>query len=201
MIIKIVCAGANFFDSLYKPDEKEMLVGVDGGIYNIVKMGLEVDYGLGDFDSCNIEEVIMHCKRVKIFPKEKDLGDLELAIREINNINHDKIIIYNATGGRLDHFLATLNIIIKYADYNIEIVDKKNKIRIINQNTCFKKGKFKYLSIFALEDDTIISLKGFKYNLKDYHLKRQDNLCLSNEIIKEGCLEVNNKKLLILETL
>lgn len=202
MIAKIVCAGVDSFESLYQQDESELMIGVDGGIYNIANLGLKVDLGIGDFDSCNIEDVIMHCKRIKKFPKEKDLGDLELAIEEIADLNVDKIIIYNATKDRLDHFVANLNILIKYAHkYDIEMVDAKNSIKVINKTSVFKKSKYQYLSIFPVEEGTIISLKGFKYNLSSYHLKLNDNLCLSNEIVDEGIIEVNNKKLLILETL
>ena len=200
MIIKIVAAGENQFSRLYRPDIDEMLVGVDGGINNIVDMGLTADLGIGDFDSCNIEEVVMACSKVKVFPKEKEKGDLELAVLEVKDIPHEKIIIYNGTGGRLDHFYAILNVLIKYSDAKIEVVDDLNLIRIIDHSIRLEKSEYKYFSFFALENDTIITLKGFKYPLSNYNLSIRDNLCLSNELIKDGYLEVNNKKLLVIET-
>ncbi|MGD9605207.1 MAG: thiamine diphosphokinase [Bacilli bacterium] len=200
MIIKIVAAGENLFSKLYHHDPDEMLVGVDGGINNIMQMGLTADLGIGDFDSCNIEEVVMGCSKVKVYPKEKEKGDLELAILEVKNIPHEKIIIYNGTGGRLDHFYAILNVIIKHSDANIEVVDDLNIIRIIDHPTKLKKREFKYFSFFALENDTMITLTGFKYPLTNYHLAIQDNLCLSNELVSDGFLDVNNKKLLVIET-
>jgi len=201
MIIKIVCAGNNHFEELYQKDEDELLVGVDGGIENILNLGLKVDLALGDFDSTDIEKVKAACSNVKVFPKEKDFGDLELAIIEVIDLDFEKIIIYNATGNRLDHFYATINVLIKYSDYNIEILDKSNSIKIIKNDTIIEKTKYKYCSLFAVEEDTIISLTNLKYNLTDYLLKRDDNLCLSNEIIEKGLIKVNNRKLIVIETL
>ncbi len=200
MIIKIVAAGDNLFSQLYSPDPEEMLVGVDGGINHIMQMGLTADLGIGDFDSCNIEEVVMACSKVKVFPKEKDKGDLELAIIEVKEIPHEKIIIYNGTGGRLDHFYAILNVLIKHYEAKIEVVDQNNLIYVIDKPTKLEKSHFKYFSFFALEDDVVITLRGFKYSLINYHLKMHDNLCLSNELLGDGYLDVNNKKLLVIET-
>ena len=202
MIVKIVCAGADFFEKLYKEDENEVLVGVDGGIYSIIKLGKTVNLALGDFDSCNIEEVVMHCDKVKIFPTAKDYGDLELAVQEVTNeYKLEKIIIYNGTGGRLDHFHALINVLIKYSKYNIEVIDDRNLIRVITNNTAIRKSNYTYCSIFPLEDQTKITLKGFKYPLNNYELKKLDNICLSNEIIDVGLIFVNDKKLLVIETL
>ena len=201
MIIKIVCAGVNEFSELYKESENEMLVGVDGGIYQIVNLGKKVDLAVGDFDSCNIEEVVMHCEKIRVFPKDKDYGDLELAIMEVKDLEFDKIEIYNATGGRLDHYQATINVLAKYNNLNIEVIDKRNRIRVIDSNINIDDNDFKYLSLFAIDEGTRITLNGFKYPLNNYLLNRLDNLGLSNEVLEEtGEIEVNNKRILLFES-
>lgn len=201
MIIKIVCAGANDFLSLYTEDENEMLVGVDGGIYEILKLDKKVDMAVGDFDSCNIEEVVMLCNKIRVFPKEKDYGDLELAIMEVKDCNFERIEIYNATGGRLDHYQATINILVKYFHLNIFVIDGRNKISVINQAITLKKDEYKYISIFAIDEGLRITLNGFKFELNNYLLNRFENLGLSNEIIKEeGTIELNGKRALLFKT-
>lgn len=198
MIIKIVAAGTNEFEELYTPDANELLVGVDGGIYNIINIGKEVDLAVGDFDSCNIEEVVLHCKNIRVFPKDKDYGDLELAILEVKDLEFSKIELYNVTGGRLDHYHSALNLIIKYLDLNIEIIDKNNRIKTINQSMTLKKSDCKYVSIFAIDENVRVSLTGFKYNLNNYLLNRMDNVGLSNEIIDETAkIEINDKRILL----
>lgn len=201
MIIKIVCAGINNFQELYTEDENEMLVGVDGGIYEIVNMNKKVDLAVGDFDSCNIEEVVMHCNKIRVFPKDKDYGDLELAVMEVKDLNFDKIQIYNATGGRHDHYQATLNVLAKYSDLNIEIIDKTNRIRVVDKPIKVIKGDNKYVSLFAIDEGVRVTLNGFKYPLTNYLLNKLDNLGLSNEILEdEGEIEINGKRVLLFET-
>lgn len=202
MIIKIVNAGVNCFKNMYRPDPDEFLVGVDGGIYNIIELGLGVDLAVGDFDSCNIEEVITHCSEVITYPKEKDYSDLELALQGVLQKGARRIEIYNATGGRLDHFIAALNLVIRFAHYNVEMFDERNHIYVIDKTTVIKKSHYKYCSFFAAEESVHISLSGFKYNLKDHLLLPLDNLCLSNEICdEEGKITFEGKKVLVMETL
>jgi thiamine pyrophosphokinase len=201
MIIKIVCAGFDEFKRLYTPAKKEMLVGVDGGINEIVRLGKEVDLAVGDFDSCNIEEVVMYCNKIRVYPKDKDLGDLELAILEVKDMKFDKIEIHNATGGRLDHYQACINILAKYADLNIELIDGRNRIRVIDKNIEIENSDYQYVSLFAIDDGARVTLTGFKYDLNNYLLNRLDNLGLSNEVIADKAkIEVNGKRLLMFET-
>ena len=199
MIVKIVCAGENHFKNLYKKDENEYLIAVDGGLSVISKMNLVADLAIGDFDSCDINEY--NCYKEKItYNKIKDESDLELALIHAFNLNFEKIVIYNATGNRLDHFYASILLLNKFSKKNIEIVNSNNKIKVINETTVFKKSEYKYISFFALEEDVVITLEGFYYNIKDYKLETSNPLGLSNEIKEEGKVVLNNKKVLVIES-
>ena len=199
MIVKIVCAGENHFKNLYKKDENEYLIAVDGGLSVISKMNLVADLAIGDFDSCDINEY--NCYKEKItYNKIKDESDLELALIHAFNLNFEKIVIYNATGNRLDHFYASILLLNKFSKKNIEIVNNNNKIKVINETTVFKKSEYKYISFFALEEDVVITLEGFYYNIKDYKLETSNPLGLSNEIKEEGKVVLNNKKVLVIES-
>ena len=199
MIVKIVCAGENHFKNLYKKDQEEYLIAVDGGLNTISEMNLVADLAIGDFDSCDINEY--NCYKEKItFNKIKDESDLELAVIHAFKLNFEKIVIYNATGNRLDHFYASILLLNKFSKKNIEIVNNNNKIKVINETTVFKKSEYKYISFFALEEDVVITLEGFYYNIKDYKLETSNPLGLSNEIKEEGKVIINNKKVLVIES-
>jgi len=199
MIVKIVCAGENHFKNLYKKDQEEYLIAVDGGLNTISEMNLVADLAIGDFDSCDINEY--NCYKEKItYNKIKDESDLELAVIHAFKLNFEKIVIYNATGNRLDHFYASILLLNKFSKKNIEIVNNNNKIKVINETTVFKKSEYKYISFFALEEDVVITLEGFYYNIKDYKLETSNPLGLSNEIKEEGKVVINNKKVLVIES-
>lgn len=200
MIIKIVCAGFSNFKKLYSNDKDEYIVSVDGGAKDIIELGLPIDLALGDFDSFDIEVVKKYTDNIVKYPSEKDYGDFELAIQQILKLNPDQILVYNVTGNRLDHFLATLNVLKKYYDLNIKIIDEKNIIYILNNTTKIEKNKYKYISFFSIFEDTVISLNGFKYNLVNYKLSIGDNLCLSNEITNEYGKIIINKPVLVIKS-
>ena len=207
MIIKIVCAGQNDFSSLYKKDDNEFIIAVDGGIKAVKEKNLIADLLIGDFDSCNLSEDEYRNNYLKkmTFNARKDYSDLELALQECEKNSHcdtDEILIYNATGIRLDHFYANILLLEKYSNLKAKIIDKNNCIFIIDKDETFFKNEYKYISFFALESDTIISLNGFSYDLSDYNLNINDPLCLSNEILKNSIatIKVNNKKVLVIRS-
>lgn len=195
MIIKIVGAGEDHFSFLYTPTNNEYIIGVDGGLSVLLSLGLKVDLAIGDFDSFNLQEV--KAELIKTYNVKKDSSDLALALDFAINLKPDKIILYNITGGRLDHYYSALNELIKYQNYTIEIVNKQNKIYLKNGSFEVYKDDYKYISFFAI-DETYITLVDFKYPLTNYMLTKTDNLCLSNEIIgKVGKVKTNSPVIVI----
>ncbi|MFA7367107.1 MAG: thiamine diphosphokinase [Bacilli bacterium] len=208
MIIKIVCAGVDDFSKMYSPDDDEYLVGVDQGAETIIRNKLSPDLSIGDFDSGSINKIRNKSKSLIIYHPDKDKSDLELALIHLASKDFQeqhntkkllrKIILYNATGRRLDHYRSVINLLIRYTHLPIVLLDKHNRIEVVNANTVFKKNDYKYISFFAIDPDTKISLKGFKYNLDNAPLSIYDSFGLSNEILeKEGTLITNNKKILV----
>lgn len=204
MIVKIICAGKDDFSKLYKKEEGEYIIAVDGGVKAVKNSNIIADLVIGDFDSCDLDinEYSKNYIRKITFDKRKDFSDLELALRECKKIKDEveKVIIYNATGGRLDHLYANILLLENYNDLKLEITDENNCVFVINKDTVFLKNEYKYISFFALEKETVISLTGFSYNLDNYELELNNPLCLSNEIVEKGIIKVNNKKILVIRS-
>ena len=198
MIVKIVCAGEDSFTNIYQHDENEYIIGCDGGAIVLKNKNVPIDILIGDFDSSNYEDIKDLSPNIKRYKSEKDQSDLELALEYALKMNYDKIEIYNVTGLRQDHFLSSLNLLKKYHQHNIFIYDQYNKIYVSGSGQ-YSKNDFHYISFFAIDNDTIISLQGFKYNLENYNLTIDDSLCLSNEIISIGEV-TTNKDLIIIES-
>lgn len=207
MIIKIVCAGVDDFSKLYSHDEDEFLIGVDYGAEVIIKNRLNPDLAIGDFDSGSINKIKAKSKSMIIYSSDKDQSDLELALNHVASTGFQeqydaklirKIIIYNATGKRLDHYHSVINLLIRFTHLPIVLIDKNNMIEIINSNTEFTKNEYKYISFFAVDPGAVISLSGFKYNVENYPLGIHDAIGLSNEIVSDKAeIKTNNKKILV----
>lgn len=192
MILHIFAGSPNYdIVSMYNNyvRKSDYVLGVDYGAYLLLRNKLYMDVSIGDFDSIKKHELSklqLSNTNVKLYPKDKDFTDLELAVLLALEKNPSKIKIYGATGGRLDHFYSSLNILnysIKYS-VDIEIINDKNQIFLLKPGTYEfdKKDTFKYISFFAyLEDVKNLKLEGFKYSLDNYTLKISSNLCISNE--------------------
>ncbi|HRT69572.1 MAG TPA: thiamine diphosphokinase [Bacilli bacterium] len=197
MIAKIVCAGFDSFKDIYQYDENEFIIAVDGGIIATSSQNIIAKVAIGDFDSSDIERYGFAYETKIAFPQEKNASDLELAIEYVAEMDFSRIEIYNGSGNRLDHFLSIIRVMAKYSHLNIHLLDNSNDIFIAKGTVEFIKDQYKYISFFAIENDTKITLQGFKYNLDNYILQVEDNICLSNEILEIGKLIVDKKVIVV----
>jgi len=196
MIIKIF-TGPNNYDifNLYNKEENEFIIGVDIGAYLLAVNDIEIDLSIGDFDSVNdtqFEAIKKHSKVIKRFDEKKDYTDTYLAIQTALLMDYDEIVIYGGTGGRFDHEFANVNLL-KLG--NISIVSDNIMMYMLDPGSYSIENKFKYISFFAIEDVTGLTLSGFKYELDNINLTTEDPLCISNEnqgviSFKEGLILV-----------
>ncbi|OIJ13211.1 thiamine diphosphokinase [Anaerobacillus alkalilacustris] len=187
--IHIVAGGPSMsLPSLYKKSKDEIWIGVDGGVEHLVEFEIEPDYAIGDFDSISVRtKRNVRVSSYKQFPSEKDETDLELALTFAIEKSPEEIIIYGATGGRLDHEMINLQLLKKGIknSVNIYIVDNKNRITVKKPGSYdIFRSNYKYisfLSMFEYVED--LTLQGFKYPLTKTKLKYGSSLCISNELI------------------
>jgi thiamine pyrophosphokinase len=96
--------------------EEDYLIGVDGGTNHIIRLGLWPDEILGDMDSIDLANLlILKDRRIKCshYPIEKDQTDLELALERSLGLQPRQVVLANATGGRADHFLGNLMVVLR----------------------------------------------------------------------------------------
>lgn len=170
----------------YNLDEYDFLIGVEkGATYK------EVDIAIGDFDS--IDEKLIKSKKIIKFSPIKDDTDTALAVKEALKYSNDITIIGGIQGNRIEHLFANINLLVKYPF--IKMVDKYSSIYVLDKNELIKYDD-SYYSFYALQD-SVLSLKGFKYPLNNYKLKMYDSLCVSNELLEDGIIEISGKILVI----
>nr|WP_221452173.1 thiamine diphosphokinase [Bacillus benzoevorans] len=176
-------------------EERIVWAGVDRGVYTLLSRGIKPNIAFGDFDSVSCEELTFIEERVENlikFKPEKDETDMEHALNWAITQNPQIIRIFGATGGRLDHMLANLQLLINpiknKSHVQIEMIDQKN-IVFLKQPGVYsieKLEKKKYISFIPMMNDVKgVTLKGFKYPLNDYHIELGSTVCISNELVAD----------------
>lgn len=185
----------------YIPEIREdtIVVGVDKGALDAIKQGIRLDYAIGDFDSISksdLELIKKAVAKVVILPAEKDETDTEYAINYFGDAN--KIYIYGGIAGRrVEHFYANINLCLRHN--NIVFIDKRSQISAIPNVLEIRNSDYYFYTFFA-EENSIISLKGFKYELNNYKFKYADNLCISNELASEIATIIFSGKGVMIQT-
>ncbi len=188
------------FRHLYFEESDEFLIGVDSGLEYLATLKKPVDLAVGDFDSIDkkiFEEIKPKCNQIIKLDRNKTMTDLAYALDYIyNNMDYNSIEIYGGISGRVDHFLANVNLIKKY-DFSMR--DDKHHIYMLGKGKHKINNYKKYISFFAIEDCYNLSITGFKFSLNNYYLSTNDSLCVSNEG-ESGELEFTKGKILVIST-
>ena len=191
MVAHVVCGSPN----LWLPtDLAGYIVGVDRGALKLIEKKIDFEVAIGDFDSVSELERQLIEENVELvleLPVDKDVTDCEAAVDYVVGEGYRQIYLYGVTGGRFDHQLATIGLMLKYAKRGVQIyvVDEKNEIEVLLpfSHHTIEINK-KYISFFALEDVVKnLTVRGVKYPLEGYDLAVDDSLCVSNEAL---CLAI-----------
>ncbi len=160
---------------------------------------------INEYHANLLEKLGKEGKRILTYPARKDFSDSEAAVREAVRIIedewqkekflretdvHDEIYLLGATGGRLDHFLANLAVLMIPTKLGIRawILDERNEITLLREGCILPRNRTfgKYVSLIPYTDEvTGVVLKGFRYLLHGHTLTRDNTLGLSNEIEDE----------------
>lgn len=174
----------------------DTVICADSGLNTAYRLKLPVHYFMGDFDSVTPQILESYrngtvaeseaCEWVR-YPKEKDYVDTQLVIEWILEKGALEIHILGATGGRLDHFLANVNILMLPLKKGVPayIADPQNRIRLMDQTLQIRREDFygKYLSLLPLTTQvTGVTLQGLKYLIEDYTLEVGIARAISNEM-------------------
>lgn len=194
--IAIVAGGPKSFipDLSSYRSEVDDWIGADQGVEQIINHQLPLNLAIGDFDSASakaVAELKVYADKTKTFPIEKDKTDLELAIDYAIKLKPQRIYFFGVTGGRMDHQLANIQLLIRLVEQNIQatIIDLQNQL------TLYKPGEYRiesshyypFISFLPFTEKVeAIALEGFYYPLTGEDIKWGSTLCLSNQLISKS---------------
>ena len=195
----IICAGENKNPALLKEyaAKTDLIICADGGYLYAFDSEIVPDIIIGDFDSLDIE-IPGGIEKIQL-PCEKDETDTQYAFSYAKNKGADEIIIYGGLGGRLDHTYANI-LLLEDTEIKSVLTDGKTLCYMTESLINLKGKKGDYISVFSFSDVSVgVTLKGLKYSLSEYTLKKSDILGVSNEFTdKEAEISVKDGKLLII---
>ena len=202
----------------------QYVIAVDAGVLAAEKMGLSVDYLVGDFDTLGEENLQkwenMEGIAIRRYAPEKDDTDMEIAVKLAIELEGKKgggregahpffpeqVLLVGATGTRLDHTIANIFLLEQFEEAGISacIMDAHNRISVHYTGFSFlRQDQYgKYLPFAALTSKvTGLTLQGFYYPLDQYTLLQNSSRCISNEAAEEKLfVEFTGGKLLMVES-
>ena len=190
----VIVSGGSIDDSFamqmienIKPD---CVIGVDSGLNFLYRNQVVPTHIVGDFDSVS-PEVIVHYKSMENIPIRqfnpvKDATDTEIAVCLAAELGVKELFLLGATGTRLDHVMANMQILKIALDCGIRafILDETNRISVWEKQIQLRKEERfgTYFSLFPLGGDVPdVSIEGAKYPLEHYRMSPFESRCVSNE--------------------
>ncbi|MDY5497177.1 MAG: thiamine diphosphokinase [Anaerobutyricum sp.] len=189
----------------------DRIIAADAGLAHCMEIGVEPTDILGDFDSLQDKRVLEDYKKkgipLKEFPERKDYTDTHLALTYAIALSPSEVVIFGATGTRLDHTLANIGLLAMMCDHNIpcRLVDQHNEIEMLSgpaEKRYPRSGEKKYFSLLAFSEKVSgIDEIGFSYPLENGTLSRKESMGVSNEIVEEeGIVRFKSGYLLVMQT-
>lgn len=174
-------------------------IGVDRGVEVLINQGIKPIFAIGDFDSIENKNILKELN-IERLPTRKDVTDTHAALEYALENSYDEVDIYGVTGGRLDHFLSAMCLLEKYAHKKIRIIDQQNIIQLLlpGKHEVYR-DEYKYFSLYALSE-AYIDIEGAEYPLNQYYLKREDPLCVSNQVSDEVAIITNSKPIILIKS-
>lgn len=186
--------------------EEDFIIGVDRGINFLDANQICPDYLVGDFDSVDGDIIERYKKSQEIplreFHPVKDASDTEIAVRLAMEMGYEELVILGATGSRVDHMWANIQVLsIPYkANIQAQIIDGVHRIYLLEPFASLRKEEAygPYFSVFSLGGPVEgLTIKGAKYPLENHRLLPYDSLSVSNQYYDER-LEISYKSGLLI---
>lgn len=175
--------------------EASYTICADRGFDRVRDYKEAVDLVVGDFDSSSsladpvsrraLEESGI---RYEVHPSHKDDTDSELALKILKEKGYNKVIFIGGTGSRLDHSFSNILLIEAYSKrgMDIRLETENNQIRFLpvgSHRLDMPTEPSTYISFFTLDPGIQLTLRGFEYDLEDFHLRPGTSRAVSNHLL------------------
>ncbi|HXF81751.1 MAG TPA: thiamine diphosphokinase [bacterium] len=175
----------------------DLVISANGGLRAVRRLGVRPHVALGDFDSASAALLVWARRRgaeIIRHPAEKDQTDAEIALDHALARGAREIEIFGALGGRVDHLLANVGLLLRGARgvrisgrrrrARVRIVDGGVELFLAERRTPLAGRPGDLVSLLPLTRRVSgVHIQGVKYPLRDAVLVEGSSLGVSNEIV------------------
>ena len=176
--------------------EADLVLACDAGADTCRAAGVGVDVLVGDADSATpegLEHARAHTRIELSFPAEKDDTDLGLALRWVREraLGPEGLVLTGVTGGRPDHALAVLGLLVRNADLAPRVEENAVQMRVLSPAGAptwefGESDQGRTVSALALLGPAVVTERGLHWNLDRAELPPLSDLGVSNVIESPG---------------
>jgi thiamine pyrophosphokinase len=196
----------DFLRSQIDKFDPEELVCADSGARHVVALDLTPQVIIGDMDSLP-PATLQHCEergsRIVRHPRAKKETDTQLALEYACRSHPDEIRIYGALGGRVDHALANISLLLPAAQRGVsaKLVDEWCEVFVITRTTLLEGIAGQTVSLFPLSALVQgIDLEGFEYPLSGATMEIGIPYGISNRLqVDRGVIAIGSGCLLVVQ--
>ena len=182
-----------------------VIICADGAARHLRPLDIIPAYIVGDMDSIDKETLKYFTKKgsqTKVFPKGKDETDTQLALIHAFELNPGEIWILGALGGRIDHALANVSLLVMCAKEGVRarIIDETCEVFIVEKFCECEGQKGETISLLPLSSQVSgITLTGFEYPLIRGKMEIGKPYGISNRLVDDrATISVGSGYLLVI---
>lgn len=163
--------------------QDDFVIFCDGGLAHTGELDRSPDLIVGDFDSyrnpgLDAETIVL--------PRAKDDTDTVFAVKEALRRGFGEFLLVGVTGGRIDHTLANLSILLMLDTLGkpAKIVDSYSEIEVVSRSPAYIDGSFPYFSLLNISGVARdITVENAKFPLSGAEINCDYQYGVSNEVL------------------
>ncbi|MBR5113619.1 MAG: thiamine diphosphokinase [Clostridia bacterium] len=171
----------------------DYVIYCDSGLKHKEALGIAPSLIIGDFDSWEKPETDIE---IITLPTIKDDTDTVYAVKEAIKRGFDEFLLIGVTGGRLDHTLGNLSILLNLFKQGKKVTaaDDYSIITAVGEKSEYISCEFAFFSLLAIDGEAGgVTIKNAKYPLEDAVITPDFPLGVSNEVLPGETAEVSVK--------
>ena len=174
----------------------DFFIFCDGGLSHAGGLGIKPDVVVGDFDSCDANDLDWWKERSEIIqlPREKDDTDTLFAVKLAVDRGYCDFVLLGAMGGRFDHALGNISILLYLNEQGKKavLIDDYSVMQIVGNEPLFIEDTSSYFSVLTVAGNVSgVNIKNAKYPLENASLSCDFQLGISNEVLPGKVAEVS----------